>query len=246
MSGHSKWATIKRKKGAADSRRGIVFTKYANAIALAAKDGADPEINFKLKLAVDRARGVNLPSSNIAKAIARGSGRTNEIQLEEVRYEGYGPAGIAVLVECATDNRNRTAAEVRSVFNKYGGNLAAPGAVAYQFQPKGIIQIEDSDEDKVSLAAIDAGAADVESEDGVVTIYTDPKELAKVRAKLADQKLNIVSAELSQVATTNVSIADKATAQLVINFIDGLETLESVSAVYTNLDIPQNLLSEIV
>ncbi len=245
MSGHSKWSTIKRKKGAADARRGQLFTKYANAIAVAARDGTDADTNFKLKLAIDRARTVNLPLSNIEKAIARGAGKSGESQLEEVTYEGYGPAGVAVLVVCATDNRNRTAAAIRSVFTKHGGNLASAGSVSYKFALKGLVQIGGDDLEAASLRAIDLGAEEVEEEGQILNIYTVSHELAKIREALTGEGWQVESAELSYVPTQTVRVSDTDTAERILKLMDGLEELDDVSAVYSNFDIPVEILESL-
>ena len=182
MSGHSKWSTIKRQKGVNDSKRSAMFTKVAREIAVAARaGGGDPDANYRLRLAVDKARSINMPAENIKRAIEKATGGGDEVQYEEIVYEGYGPGGVAVLVEAQTDNRNRTAAEVRSIFAKTGGQLAGSGAVAWQFEARGLITVarEGADPDEVALAAIDAGAADVDSEMDPIEIYTDPSELLR-------------------------------------------------------------------
>src|ERR1700742_4777028 len=184
MSGHSKWSTIKREKGAKDAARGALFTKLGNAIAIAARGGTDPEINFALRLAIDKAKAANMPMSNIQRSIDRAKDK-NAAQLQEVLYEGYGPGGTAIMVEAATDNINRTYPDVRLAFSKHGGNLAEKGAVAFQFDRRGMIRVKGTGDD-VLLQALDAGASDVQEEDGESLIYTDPKELAKVRQTLND------------------------------------------------------------
>src|SRR3989344_9228227 len=185
MSGHSKWSTIKRQKGAKDAARSAVFTKLGNNIAVAARSGADPDMNFSLRLAVDRAKAANMPNANIQRSIDRGSGKLGGAQIQEVMYEGYGPGGVAILVECATDNINRTYPEVRLAFSKHGGNIAEKGAVAFQFDHKGMIRVKGSGDD-VMLAALDAGAEDVQEEGAESIIYTDAKQLAQVRDTLRD------------------------------------------------------------
>src|SRR6186997_605724 len=184
MSGHSKWSTIKRQKGANDAKRGAMFTKVAREIAVAARaGGGDPDANYRLRLAMDKARAINMPADNIKRAIEKATGGGDAEQFEEIVYEGYGPGGVAVLVEAATDNRNRTAAEVRSIFAKTGGQLAGSGAVAWQFEARGLITVlrDGVDPDEVALAAIDAGAADVDTESDPIEIYTEPTELEGVR-----------------------------------------------------------------
>jgi YebC/PmpR family DNA-binding regulatory protein len=182
MSGHSKWSTIKREKGAKDAVRGAVFTKLGNAIAIAARSGTDPETNFALRLAIDKAKASNMPSANIQRALDRIKDK-EAAQLQDVLYEGYGPGGVAILVEAATDNINRTYPDVRLAFSKHGGNIAEKGAVAFQFERKGMIRVKDAGDD-ILMAAIEAGAEDMQNEDGESVIYTDPKELAKVRDAL--------------------------------------------------------------
>src|SRR4029077_21050378 len=187
MSGHSKWSTIKRQKGANDAKRGALFTKVAREIMVSARSGGgDPDANYRLRLAMDKARAVNMPMDNIKRAIERATGAAEGEQFEEIVYEGYGPGGVAILVEAATDNRNRTAADVRSIFTKAGGSLAGAGAVAWQFEPRGIISVtrEGVDPDEIALMAIDAGASDVDTEADPIEIATDPAELEIVRRGL--------------------------------------------------------------
>jgi YebC/PmpR family DNA-binding regulatory protein len=243
MSGHSKWATIKRKKGAADAKRGQQFTKLGNAIAIAAREGADPETNFKLRLAVDKAKAANMPVANIEKSIARGSGKDKDsASIEEIVYEGYGPAGVAVIVECATDNRNRASADVRTVFSKHGGNLAESGSVAYQFSQKGVITIKTNDVDTTTLNAIDAGALDIESSEDVVEVYTAAKDLNKVRLELVEKGEVIESAELAYLPNQEVPISDSETGRKVSNLLEALEELDDVSNVSSNADFAQELI----
>lgn len=241
MSGHSKWSTIKRQKGAKDAARGAIFTKLGNAIAIAARSGADPEMNFSLRLAIDKAKAANMPSANIQRSIDRGSGKLGGEQIQEVMYEGYGPGGVAILVECATDNINRTYPEVRTAFTKHGGNIAEKGAVAFQFDRKGSIRVKGVG-DELMLQAIDAGAEDVQEEEGESVIYTDPKELAKVRQNLQDAGLEIVEAELTFVPNNTIEITDKDTAGKIIRLMDALDELDDVTATHTNFDIPEDLL----
>lgn len=238
MSGHSKWSTIKRQKGAKDAARSAVFTKLGNAIAIAARAGADPDTNFSLRLAIDKAKAANMPSANIQRSIDRGSGKLGGEQIQEVMYEGYGPGGTAILVEAATDNVNRTLPEVRLAFSKHGGNLAEKGAVAFQFERKGTIRVKGGG-DEVLMDALDAGAQDVEEEDGETIIYTDPKELAKVRNNLKD--LDIVEAELTYVPNNTVTVSDKETAGKIMRLMDALDELDDVSNTHVNFDIPEDL-----
>ncbi len=238
MSGHSKWSTIKRQKGVKDAARSAVFTKLGNGIAIAARSGPDPDTNFSLRLAVDKAKAANMPNANIQRSIDRGSGKLGGEQIQEVMYEGYGPGGVAILVECATDNINRTLPEVRTAFTKHGGNMAEKGAVAFQFERKGVIRIKGGGDD-VMMAALDAGAQDVEEDAGESIIYTEPKDLAKVRDTLKNAKQEILEAELTYVPTNTVEITDEATAGKIIRLMDALEELDDVSNTYVNFDILQ-------
>lgn len=233
MSGHSKWSTIKRQKGAKDAARGAVFTKLGNAIAIAARSGADPEMNFSLRLAIDRAKAANMPNANIQRSIDRGSGKLGGEQIQEVMYEGYGQGGVAILVECATDNINRTYPEVRLAFTKHGGNIAEKGAVAFQFDRKGVIRIKGTGEDLL-LQVLDAGAEDAVEEDGETVVYTDPKELAKVRQSLQDQSLEITEAELTFVPNNTVTVDDEATLGKIMRLMDALDEVDDVTNTHTN------------
>ena len=241
MSGHSKWSTIKRQKGAKDAARGAIFTKLGNAIAIAARSGADPDMNFALRLAIDKAKAANMPNANIQRSIDRGSGKLGGETIQEVMYEGYGPGGVAILVEAATDNLNRTLPEVRTAFAKHGGNLAEKGAVVFQFEQKGMIRVKGAGDD-VMLAAIDAGANDVEEEDSESVIYTDPKELAKVRDNLKDAGLEITEAELTYVPTNTVEVKDAVTAGKIMRLMDALEELDDITNTHVNFDIDEELL----
>jgi YebC/PmpR family DNA-binding regulatory protein len=241
MSGHSKWSTIKRQKGAKDAARGAVFTKLGNAIAVAARNGADPDTNFSLRLAIDKAKAANMPASNIQRSIDRVKDK-DASQLQEIMYEGYGPGGVAILVECATDNINRTYPEVRNAFTKHGGNIAEKGAVAFQFDQKGIIRVNGTGDD-VLLQALDAGASDVQDENNESLIYTEPKDLAKVRDSLNEAGLVITEAELSYVPNNVVEISDASTAGKVMRLMDALEDIDDVTNTHVNFDIPEELIS---
>lgn len=245
MSGHSKWASIKRKKGAADAKRGQSFTKLANAIALAARDGGDPDLNFKLRLAIDRAKAANMPNANIDKSIARGTGQLKGSQIDEVIYEGYGPGGIAVIVQGATDNKNRALTDVRTAFSKNGGNMAEPGAVAFQFQQKGVIILKTEDPDTTTLNAIDAGAVDIDTEEDSVTVYTKANELNAVRTKLDEAGETIESADLSYVPSQTIPISEAETANKIIRLMDALEELDDVTTTFSNFDIPAEILESV-
>ncbi|MGH7196808.1 MAG: YebC/PmpR family DNA-binding transcriptional regulator [Candidatus Saccharimonadales bacterium] len=240
MAGHSKWAQIKRQKGVNDAKRGAIFTRLGNAIAVAAKTSADPDMNFALRLAIDKAKAANMPANNIQRAIDRGSGKLGGAAIEEVTYEGYGPGGIGVIVECATDNKNRTYPEVRLAFTKNGGNMAEPGSVAFQFSRKGVIRAGfEGDADEAMLVAIDAGAEDAEVEDGELLIYTDPKQLAAVREAIQAGGLQVKEADLSFVPNNTVEITDSETARKAMNLMDALEDLDDVTNVHSNFDIKE-------
>ena len=241
MSGHSKWSTIKRQKGANDAKRGAIFTKLGNQIAIAARGGTDPNMNAALALAVEKAKAANMPSANIDRSIQRAADKS-AAQMEEVLYEGYGPGGVAVLVECATDNRNRTLPEVRLAFSKTGGNMAEQGSVAFQFTRKGVIHVKGTSED-IQLQAIEAGADDVieEKENDETVIYTSQNDLAKVRDQLKEAGLEIVGAELTYDPNNIVEISDAETARKIIRLMDALEDLDDVTNTYTNFDIADNV-----
>ncbi|CAN5601740.1 YebC/PmpR family DNA-binding transcriptional regulator [soil metagenome] len=240
MSGHSKWATIKRQKGANDAKRGVLFTKLGNAVAVAARGGADPESNFALRLAIDKAKAANMPMVNIQRSIDRGSGKTGGEAIQEVLYEGYGSGGVAVIVECATDNLNRTYPEVRLAFSKHGGNIAEKGAVAFQFDRKGVIRVAGNGDD-LMLTVLEAGAEDMVEEGEESIVYTDPKELAKVRDSLKAAGVEVLEAELTFVPNNTLEITDKITAGKVMRMMDALDDLDDVTATHTNFDIPEEL-----
>lgn len=245
MSGHSKWAQIKRSKGVADSRRGQLFTKLGREITVAARQGgADPDGNFRLRLAVQRARDSNMPSETIDRAIKRGAGGSDAAELHEITYEGYGPGGTAIMVDILTDNRNRSAAELRAVFTRAGGNLGESGSVAWQFDSRGVITVNADGEsaEQVELAAIDAGADDVRSADGVVEIITAPNQLEAVRRRLSEQKIAIAAAELSMVPKTVVELSDHEGGQ-VLRLLDRLEELDDVQRVYSNAEFSDAVLA---
>ena len=249
MSGHSKWSTIKRQKGVTDAKRGALFTKVAREISVAARQGGgDPDANYRLRLAVEKARSVNMPSDNIKRTIDKAVGGGESEQYEEIVYEGYGPGGVAVLVEAATDNRNRTAAEVRSIFTKAGGQLAGSGAVAWQFEPRGLFAIARDagvDVDEVALAAIDAGAEDVDTDDPEsIGIYTSPADLERVRKALDGAGVPVDSAENTMVAKQTVEL-DSAKARQALRLVELLEDLEDVQRVTANFDIPEDVFAEV-
>ena len=248
MSGHSKWSTIKRQKGVTDAKRGALFTKVAREISVAARQGGgDPDANYRLRLAIEKARSVNMPSDNIKRTIDKATGGGEGEQFEEIVYEGYGPGGVAVLVEAQTDNRNRTAGEIRSIFTKAGGQLAGSGAVAWQFEPRGLIIVPRAgvDPDEVALAAIDAGATDVDTDDeDAVEIYTDPAQLEPVRRGLEAAGIPIDSAESTMVARQTVGL-DSSKARQALRLVELLEDLDDVSRVTANFDIPEDVYAEV-
>jgi YebC/PmpR family DNA-binding regulatory protein len=246
MSGHSKWSQIKRQKGANDAKRGAVFTKVAREISMAARaGGGDPDANFKLRLAMEKARAVNMPADNIKRAIERAAGAGDGEQYEEIVYEGYGPGGVAILVEAATDNRNRTAADVRAIFTKAGGQLAGSGAVAWQFEPRGLIAIPRArhDADEVALLAIDAGADDVDVESDPIEVFTDPSDLEAVRRSLEAAGVRVESAELTMQAKNTVEV-DAAHARQNLRLIEHLEDHDDVTRVTANFEIPDEVFAE--
>lgn len=245
MSGHSKWSTIKRQKGAADARRGALFTKLSREIILAAKQGGgDPAANFKLRLAIQRAKEQNVPNDNIERAIAKATGASTDEQLEEITYEGYGPGGIAILVSALTDNRNRTVAEVRHRFSRAGGNLGETGSVGWQFEAKGVITIpmNGKDPDEIALQAIDAGADDVQVQGESVEVQTEPASLESVRKALESAGLEIENADFAMVPKATVELDEKAAHQA-LRLLDSLEDLEDVQRVYSNADFSDEILS---
>jgi YebC/PmpR family DNA-binding regulatory protein len=245
MSGHSKWSTIKRQKGVTDAKRSAMFTKVAREIAVAARiGGGDPDANYRLRLAMDKARSLNMPAENIKRAIDKATGGADTEQFEEIVYEGYGPGGVAVLVEAATDNRNRTAAEVRSIFTKAGGQLAGSGAVAWQFEPRGLITVAEGDPDEVALAAIDAGAEDVDTSTEPLEIYTAPLDLEQVRKALEAGGVAVESAESAMIAKQTVEL-DSSRARQALRLVELLEDLDDVQRVTANFDIPEDVFAEV-
>ncbi len=248
MSGHSKWSTIKRAKGAADAKRGALFTKLARNISLAAREGGggDPDMNFRLRIAIDQARSNNMPQDSITRAIRRATGEGGEgmEDLSEVTYEGYGPSGGAILVKALTTNRNRTASEVRSAFNKGGGNLGEAGCVAWNFDSRGVIILEVADEsvaEELIMTAIDAEADDVNFEDGILEVYTAPENLLSVKSALENEGARPSSADVSMVPKTVVPLEDRA-AEQTLRLLDTLEELADVQKAYTNADFPVEVL----
>lgn len=247
MSGHSKWSTIKRKKGAEDAKRGKIFTRLAREILLAARNGGgDPNANPALRLAISRARSANMPKDNIERAIKKGTGELEGGNVEEVTYEAYGPHGIPILIECLTDNRNRTLAELRRIFNRQGGSLAEAGAVSWMFDTKGYITIErtDQDPDELFMTAVDAGAEDVEIGDEVIEIYTASTDLHTVSNELSEQGLTVNEANLSQIPKNEIELGQKETQQ-VLTLIELIEEGDDVNQVYSGLALNEAMLAEL-
>ncbi|GDX62521.1 putative transcriptional regulatory protein [Candidatus Saccharibacteria bacterium] len=244
MSGHSKWHSIKHKKGAADAKRGKVFTKMAAEIAIAAQDGADPAMNFKLRLAIQKAKAANVPAANIERAIAKGSGQGGGAKLEELLYEGYGPAGVAIMVKALSDNRNRTSPEVKSTFSKHGGTMGGQGSVAYLFEKKGVIICKpEADKDEMSLMAIEAGADDIDDSGEQLIIYTQPNKLEEVRDALGED--NVESAEVKQEPSQTIVVDDEGKAKTLLNLMEALDDLDDVVEVTSNFDIPEEILNKL-
>jgi YebC/PmpR family DNA-binding regulatory protein len=235
MSGHSKWSTIKREKGAKDAKRGAIFTKIGNQIAIAARAGVDPTMNTALAMAIEKAKQANMPAANIQRAIDRVADK-NAAVLEEVTYEGMGPGGVGIIIETATDNKNRTFPDVKTALTKNGGRIADAGSVMFQFSRKGVINVAAIGEDAL-LTVLDAGAEDAVEEEGELIVYTDQKDLAKVRTAIVDAGLSVTSAELQYVPNMMVPVDDKEQAAKVLRLLDALDDLDDVTNVHTNADI---------
>ena len=245
MAGHSKWANIKHRKAAQDAKRGKIYTKLAREITVAAREGGgDPEFNPRLRAAIEKAKKFNMPKENIERAIKRGTGEIAGATYEEVTYEGYGPGGVAIIVKCLTDNRNRTASEVRHAFSKHGGNLGTSGCVSWMFERKGVITVpaEKYDEDAVMMAAIEAGADDVVREDGQFVIYTQPQDLEDVRKAVLDAGIEIEEAKLDLIPQ-NTTRVEGETALKVLKLLEVLEDLDDVQEVYSNFDMPEEVMN---
>jgi YebC/PmpR family DNA-binding regulatory protein len=249
MSGHSKWSSIKHKKGAADAKRGKLFSKLSRAIIVAAKEGGpDPAANLALQNAIEKARSYSMPKDNIERAIARGSGADADgANFETVVYEGYGPSGVAVIVEALTDNRNRTASDVRHAFDKHDGNLGGSGAVAWLFERRGVVLVpaDGVDEDELTLAAADGGADDVNRDGSSFEVVCAPENLASVREALERGGYTVESAELTMIPKTTVEVADESAAKKVLRLIDQLEENDDVQDVFANFDIPERVLETV-
>ncbi len=248
MSGHSKWSTIKHKKGAADAKRGKLFTKLSKAIIVAAKEGGpDPAANLSLQNAIEKAKSYSMPKDTIERAIARGAGTDGDAAAyETIVYEGYGPDGVAVLVEALTDNRNRTASDVRHVFSKHGGNLGTTGAVAWLFERRGVVLVDESvDEDELTLAAAVGGADDVVRDGSVLQVFSSPESLTAVREAIEAAGIEVQSAELAMIPKTTVEVAEEAAAKKLIRLIEALEDNDDVQDVSANFDIPEQVLEAV-
>ncbi len=248
MSGHSKWANIKYRKATQDAKRGQLFTKLGREIEIAAREGGpDPEINFKLRLAIERAKRANMPKENIERAIRRGAGLEKGYILEEFILEGYGPQGVAMMVHVLTDNRNRAVAEVRRIFTRYGGNLGESGCVSWLFEPKGYITVStnDLDPEEIAMLAIDAGADDVQIGDDLVEIYTKVEDFQWVKDSLEKRGLKIENAQISMIPKSRVALDEKGTFQN-MHLIEALEELDDVTQVYTNLDLTVEMVDKFV
>jgi YebC/PmpR family DNA-binding regulatory protein len=247
MSGHSKWATIKHKKGAADKARGKLFAKLIRQVEVAAREGGgDPDSNPTLRTMFQKARDASVPLDTIERAIKRGTGDLDGVTYESVTYEGYAPHGVAVLIEVLTDNRNRTGSDVRSLMKKLGGSIAEPGAVAWQFDRKGVVIIPRSvDEDDIMLAALDAGAEDLVDEGDTWRLTTAPSDLPKVRGALTEAAVPFDSADTTMLPSTTVALESPEAAKSVLRVIDGLEDLDDVQDVYANFDVPDDVMQAV-
>ena len=247
MSGHSKWSTIKHGKAIVDARRAVVFTKISKEIIIGARQGGgDPDMNFRLRIAVQKAKDSNMPAANIERAIKRGDGTDGSaVQMEELIYEGYGPGGTAILLQALTDNKNRTVSEVRSTFTKIGGSMAEAGAVAWQFEQKGVVVVNSNEEqvDELTLVAIDAGAVDIETVDTTLHAYSAPSDMEEIRRTLSESGADIESSELAMVPKNPIALDDK-TAMQALRLLDQLEELDDIQKVFSNADFPDEALEE--
>lgn len=248
MSGHSKWHSIKHKKAATDAKRGKIFTKHAKLITVAAREGGgDPAMNASLRVAVDNAKAANMPNANIDRAIKKGTGELKDgAVIMEAMYEGFGPAGTAVLVQALTDNKNRSYSNIKTIFTKNGGNIGESGSVSWMFKKKGLITVElaDQDPEELELAAIDAGAEDIKVEGEIVEVYTEPTELAVVRSQLEKAQITAKSSIITYVPDNTVKIEDVNEAKKILKFMDALDEDEDVGDVFSNFDISEAILEQ--
>ena len=248
MSGHSKWANIKHRKAAQDAKRGNLFQKLVRAIIIAAKDGGgDPAMNMRLKTAIERAKAVSVPNDNITRAIKRGTGELGDISYDELTYEVIGPAGVAVLVNVMTDNRNRTTPEIRALLARNGGQMGSEGSVAWMFDRKGVIEVkgDNLDEDALMTVGLDAGMSDMEESDEGFTLYCEPSDLDALQKALEAEKYTVDSAEVSMIAKTPVEVNDVEGARKVMRLVDALEEHDDVQNVYSNFEIPDEIASQL-
>lgn len=248
MSGHSKWHSIKHKKGAADAKRGAIFTKHAKLITIAAKNGGDPDMNPALRTAIDNAKAENMPNNNIERAIKKGTGEDKDAaELVELTYEGYGPGGVAVFVKCVTDNKNRTVANIKHLFSKHGGSLGTNGCVAWMFENKGIVTVDltGKDPEEVELAAIEAGATDIQREEDSLEVHTEPADTNKVKAALEAAGVTVESAKTDLVPKESTQISEEDIAKKIMRLVDALEDDEDVTNVASNFDIAEDILEKI-
>ena len=248
MSGHSKWATIKHKKGALDAKRGAVFTKLIREITVAAKNGGgNPDANPRLRTVLGKAKESNMPADNIDRAIKKGTGELPGVVYEEIAYEGYASGGVALLIEVLTDNKNRTASEIRNILEKKGGNLSGAGSVAWQFHKKGLIIVRKAivEEDKLMSVALDAGASDFIAENEMYEVTTEPHDFEKVKKAITDAGITTESAEVTRIPSATVKVTDANHAKSVLGLVEALEENEDVQNVYANFDIPDEILQSI-
>lgn len=244
MSGHSKWHNIRLRKGKQDAERGATFTKVSREIIVAARiGGGNPETNFRLRLAIQKAREVSMPADNIKRAIQRGTGEIEGTQYEECQYEGYGPGGVAIIVACLTDNRNRTVADLRTIFSKNGGSLGESGCVSWMFESKGVVTLQKNavDEDSLMMIALDAGAEDIQTEGDTFMVISQPDDLPKVRQALEDANISFVSAEVTMLPKSTVQVEGKEASQ-VLRLVQQLEDHDDVQQVHANFDIPEDII----
>lgn len=249
MSGHNKWSQIKYRKQITDAQKGRLFTKLANAITIAAREGGgDPETNFKLKTVIEKAKQQNMPSENIERAIKRGLGKLEGAEIEESTYEGYGPFGVALLINVVTDNKNRAVNEIRNILGRFGGKLGGSGSVSYLFEQKGVISIETEglEKEDAELNAIDAGAIDLEEENGSLLVYTKPNELFMVKKALEEKGIKVTSASLSMEPKNPIKITQEEQARQILKLMDALDDCQDVTNVYSNFDISDEIMTKIL